>query len=64
MCTVLLPSGENPIAVNKYIIYIYIYIYTPYIFFIILFLFILLFVVVFLALQPIGSYLSQPSCGL
>ena len=26
MCTVLLPSGDNPIAVNKYIIYIYIYI--------------------------------------
>ena len=26
MCTVLLPPGGNPIAVNKYI-YIYIYIY-------------------------------------
>jgi len=28
MCTVLLPPGGNPIAVNKYIVsYIYIYIY-------------------------------------
>jgi hypothetical protein len=28
MCTVLLPSGVNPIAINKYIyIYIFIYIY-------------------------------------
>ena len=31
MCTVLLPPGDNPIAVNKYIyIYIYIYILFPF----------------------------------
>ena len=29
MCIVLLPFGVNPIAVNKYIIYIYIYSHSP-----------------------------------
>jgi hypothetical protein len=32
MCTVLLPPGVNPIAVNKYAIYIYIYIYIYHIY--------------------------------
>ena len=27
MCTVLLPSGDNPIAVSKYIIYLYTYVF-------------------------------------
>jgi hypothetical protein len=30
MCTVLLPPGDNPIAVNKYIISIYLHVsYNP-----------------------------------